>query len=379
MSREARDCSVWSVRIGIDGSDLAAERFEGPSVYAGELLPRLSQVLASRGHAVTTYLPGPPRGVELAGGARVIPGSPFWTQRVLARSLRRDRPDALFLPIQMLPLFRPKEMATVAVVHDLEFLKHPATYTLKNLVLLRMFTRHAVRQATRLIAVSQYTKQEVARVYGRPAAEITVVHHGVALPLVQERPEELRRRLGLPARYILFVGSFQPRKNIRGLLEAYEWLVAEDPSSPDLVLVGGGGWKEERVLARVQTSPVAGRTRILRRLTRTELAALLRFADMLVLPSLSEGFGMPVLEAMAAGTPVVTSNTSALPEVVGDAALLVDPRDPGEIAQAMRRLLGDLSLREQLVERGRVRVAAFSWVKAATETADVIEEALRAR
>lgn len=380
MSSGALDCSVWSVIVSIDGSDLAAERFEGPSVYAGELLPRLSHVLAGRGHAVTTYLPGPPRGVALAGEVRVIPGRPFWTQRVLARSLLRAKPDALFLPIQMLPLRRPKDMATVAVVHDLEFLRYPRTYTMKNLLLLHLFTRHAVRNATGLIAVSHYTKDEVVRVYGRPADRITVVHHGVALqPPPHARTQDLRRTFGLPDRFLLFVGSFQPRKNIAGLVKAYELLSAEVSAAPDLVLAGGGGWKEWSVRGRVSASRCVDRIHVLRKVSKEDLTALYRAAEVFILPSFSEGFGLTALEAMAAGTPVVCSNTSALPEVVGDAALLVPPRDPAAIARAIRRLLDDAPLRARLGERGAARAASFSWETAAAETADVIEHVLTAR
>lgn len=367
------------MRIALDGSDLAAARFEGPSVYAGELIPRLARTLRERGHLVRTYLPGPPHGIALAGDVRVLPGQPFWTQRVLARALRNEPPDVLFLPIQMVPLWRPKAMATVAVVHDLEFFRYPRTFTMKNLVLLYFFTRHAVRNATRLIAVSQYTKDELIRTYGRPAGEISVVHHGVTLPSPGETSDTLRKRFGLSARFLLFVGSFQPRKNIPRLLEAYERLAAEDEDAPDLVLVGGGGWKENRIVDRIRSSPRAARIHVLRRVSREELAGFYHEADVFVLPSLSEGFGMPILEAMMAGTPVVTSNTSSLPEVAGNAALLVDPHDVHAIAQAIRRMLRDRSFRDERVRRGRARAEAFSWENAATATADVIEEAAEAR
>ncbi len=363
------------MRIALDGSDLAGARFEGPSVYAGELIPRLTTTLVERGHVVRTYLPGQPQGIALTGDVRVIPRELFWTQRVLARALRHEPPDVLFLPIQMVPLRRPKTMATVAVVHDLEFFRYPRTFTMKNLVLLHLFTRHAARNATRLITVSQYTKDDVIRTYGRRASEITVVHHGVALPAAVGTGERLRKRFGLPARFLLFVGSFQPRKNIPRLLEAYEHLAADDAGAPGLVLVGGGGWKENHIVDRIRFSPRAARIHVLRRVSREELAGLYREAEVFIFPSLSEGFGMPVLEAMAAGTPVVTSNTSSLPEVAGDAALLVDPHDARAIARAIKDILRDRSLKDQLVRRGHARAEAFSWEKAAAATAGVIAQA----
>ncbi|TSC72430.1 MAG: group 1 glycosyl transferase [Parcubacteria group bacterium Gr01-1014_38] len=364
------------MRIALDGSDLAADRFEGPSVYAGELLPRLSRLLRDRGHEVTTYLPASPRGVTIVGEIRVVPGSPFWTQRFFAAALRRDRPDVLFMPIQMLPLIRPRTMKTVAVVHDLEFIHYPATYTLANRALLLFFTRHAVRNATQLIAVSQYTKDDVVSTYGRSPTDITVVHHGVAQEQFQnaEEREGIRERYQLPERYVLFVGALQPRKNIVGLITAFEELKRSEPAV-HLVFAGGGEWKETQILARIETSSVRNSIHLLRRVPRDDLAALYSMAAAFVLPSFSEGFGMPVLEAMAAGTPVITSNTSSLPEVVGNAAVLVDPSDPSAMASAILRILRDSSLRQDMVAKGHVRASHFTWDRAAEQTAEVIEKA----
>lgn len=371
------------MQIALDGSDLAAERFEGPSVYAGELLPRLSHLLREQGHEVITYAPGPLRGVRVDGEVRVIPGAPYWTQRILARALLRDRPDVLFLPIQMLPVFRPRRMATVAVVHDLEFLRYPETYTVTNQLLLRMFTRAAVRSATRLIAVSQYAKDDIVRVYGRAAEDITVVHHGVDRVLFSNRvdPEDdaVRRRYAIPERMILFVGSLQPRKNLRGLLESFERLSGMGCVADRLVIVSGGAWKEAPIQQRISRSPRRADIQVIRRVARADLPAFYRAARVFVLPSFSEGFGMPVLEAMASGVPVVTSNTSALPEVAGDAAVLVDPRDPAAIAEAIGRVLRDEALRGSLVEKVIERARHFTWDQAAAQTAGVLEQAGKRR
>lgn len=380
------------MRIALDGSDLATERVEGPSVYAGELLPRLSRVLVERGHTVVTYAPAALRHVTVAGEARVIPGAPYWTQRVLPRALFRDRSEVLFLPIQMLPLVRPRQMRTVAVVHDLEFLKYPDTYTWTNRLLLQFFTRHAVHAATQLIAISQYTKDDVIRTYGRAADDISVVHHGVdhwrfTAEENMQRPKEQNDGTGalgtLPDHFILFVGALQPRKNITGLLTAYEKLLTMPQTNnsrgwvPDLVLVSGGGWKEQPLLARIRLSPARGRIHVMRRLTQDELAVCYRRAAVFVLPSFSEGFGMPVLEAMASGVPVITSNTSSLPEVAGGAAQLVDPHNPAAIAAGIARVLQDHALRENFVRKGIERARQFSWDRTATLTADVLEKAAR--
>ena len=348
-------------------------------MYAGELLPRLVSLLESRGHHVTTYLPGTPRGVTVAGETRVILGSPFWTQRFFPAALRRDKPDVLFMPIQMLPLFRAQTIKTVAVVHDLEFLHYPETYTPANRLLLQFFTRHAVRNATQLIAVSQYTKDDVVRTYGRDPKDIAVVHHGVNADQFSQkatgsRQQAVGKRCGLPERFMLFVGALQPRKNIVGLVTAFEEVKRSEPDT-HLVIVGGGEWKTGQILARIESSSVRDSMHLLRRVPHDDLAALYTMAAALVLPSFSEGFGMPVLEAMAAGTPVITSSTSSLPEVAGDAALLVDPTDSSAIANALLRVLRDASLRQDLIAKGRERASRFTWDRAAEQTAAVIEKA----
>lgn len=352
-------------------------------MYAGELLPRLSRLLSERGHQVVTYAPGPLRGAVVRGEVRVVPGAPYWTQRVLPRALFRDRPDLLFLPIQMLPLRRPRGMRTVCVVHDLEFLSYPETYTLQNRFLLRFFTRHAVRNATGLIAVSQYTKEDVVRTYGRRAEDITVVHHGVdhasfqpPASSLRSTDEDVRRRCRIPGRYVLYVGSLQPRKNVAGLVTAFEQLSTfHFPFSLHLVLVAGGAWKEEPILQRIARSPARGRMQLARHVPQADLPAIYRGAEVFVLPSFSEGFGMPVLEAMACGTPVVCSSTSSLPEVAGAAALFADPKDPRAIAAAIARVLGDDRLRADLRARGLARARQFSWDHCADQTAALLASA----
>lgn len=367
------------MRIAIDGSDLAAERVEGPSVYAGALLPLLTRILADRGHTVSTYTPGPLAGVSVTGELRVIPGASFWTQRVLAAALRRDPPEVLFLPIQALPLLRPRRTATVAVVHDLEFLKYPETYTRFNLALLRFFTRDAALHARKLIAVSQYTKNDVVRVYGRRSEDVSVVHHGVDTNMFREETSstqwfDVRTAYRLPDEpYILFVGTLQPRKNIGGLVRAFEDLSKHH--SERLVLVSGGEWKSSTILRRIERSRGRARIHVLRRVPPTHLAALYRHAQALVLPSFSEGFGLPVLEAMAAGVPVVASNTTAIPEIGGDAVRYVNPHDPNDLTRGIEEVLQDEGLRRRLIVRGSERSKEFTWEHAAARTAEVIETA----
>lgn len=376
------------MHVAVDASDLTSEKLDGTTVYARELLPRLLRVLAEHGHRVTVFLPRPPL-PELSLPADVeqtiIPGRRFWTQTVLSRALFAVRPDVLFLPIQTVPLYRPAGVRVVATVHDLDFFDFPRMYTWKNRLLLRWFTRVVARNAHRLIAVSQTTKDAILGRYTRSSEDITVVHHGYdsslfRLPASEDQRagavRDLRGRYDLPERYILFVGALQPRKNISGLVTAYEKLVREGREE-QLVLVSGHGWQEGPLLETLEASSVRDRIHLIRGLPRTDLPGMYWGASAFVLPSFAEGFGMPVLEAMACGTPVVVSRGTALEEVAGGAAELVDPTDPTAVAAGIGRVLTDATYREQLRTRGTEHARQFSWDRCAKETAAVIEQSGR--
>lgn len=374
------------MHVALDGSDLATEKWDGTTVYARELLPRLAGELAEHGHDVTVYasrsltmgFPAVP-GVHLS----VIPGKRFWTQIALSRALFRSLPDLLFLPIQTVPLYRPRALKVIATVHDLDFLGYPETYTWKNRFLLRWFTRVVARNATHLIAISETTAQAVARRYGRASGDITVVYHGVdrshfyATPpaMKDDQCRRVQERYGIPGRSLLFVGALQPRKNIDGLIAAFE-LLRSQGRDEHLVIVSSHGWKRGLALNRLERSPYRAAIHVLRHVPRGDLPALYWNAAVFVLPSFSEGFGLPVLEAMACGTPVVTSNTPALVEVAGGAAITFDPHDPIRIADAIRTLLTDPKLRVLSIERGLRRAAQFSWEQSARDTAAVVETVL---
>lgn len=268
----------------------------------------------------------------------------------------------------------------IVTVHDLTCLHFPQFHPWTRRALFRLGIRRAARLADAIIVPSSATKSDLAARF--PAAEpkirvIAEAHGEQFLPLSPTATMGVIGRYGLPYRdYLLFVGNIEPRKNLLAVVEAYNRLRRRTRSAPCLAIAGGEGWKNRPIHHAAAASPFAGDIRFLGRVTDGELPALMNGALALVYPSLYEGFGLPPLEAMACGTPVITSNRSSLPEVVGDAALLVDPGDTAELADAMARIVDEEPLREDLRERGLKQAQGFSWHETARMTVQVYESVL---
>ena len=263
-----------------------------------------------------------------------------------------------------------RRVPTVLTVHDLIFRHLPEHHKVLNRLYLNATMPLYCRRAGHIIAISECTKRDLVVAYGIPAEKVTVIYEAASLrfrPQSADAIASARVRLGLPERYVLFVGTIEPRKNLTRLLHAYE-TVALEGSSDALVIVGRAGWLYGDFFAALETSPIRDRVILPGFVPDEDLPAVYGGAQALVLPSLYEGFGLPVLEAMACGTPVVCSSTSALGEVSGDAALHVDPGETFSIVAALRTLLGDDGLQEDLRLRGRHRAAEFSWTGVAAQT-----------
>lgn len=259
----------------------------------------------------------------------------------------------------------------VVTVHDLAFLRLPHTVQQETLDNLRARLPETLAKAAAIIAVSQATARDLEELLGVSPHRVHVIHEGVDPSFLDEPGEPPRE---LPARYLLFVSTLEPRKNLLGLFRGFAQAVqAGYPGH--LVLVGRWGWRTEEAQAELAASPVRERILHLDYLPRRALTAVLRRAEALLMPSWLEGFGLPVVEAMACGVPVITSNVSSLPEVVGDAGILVDPGNPEAIASAILRLSADPQLAAQLGEKGRARAALFRWEEAARATAGVLYRA----
>jgi glycosyltransferase involved in cell wall biosynthesis len=261
----------------------------------------------------------------------------------------------------------------VVTVHDLGYLYFAQAHTPRQRLELHLSTAWSARVATRVIAISAATRDDLLRHYRVPPERVRVVHHGVEARFRPTPDPVALARYGLPARYFLYLGTLQPRKNLERLLEAYAHLPGEAPA---LVLAGARGWYYESIAAAIAALGLEECVYLPGYVADADVPALLTAATALVYPSLYEGFGLPALEAMACGTAVIAARTSSLPEVVGEAGLLVDPLSVEEIAAAMQRLLQDEALRAELGRQGQERAALFTWERCARETLAVLEEAL---
>lgn len=362
--------------IGIDASRIAVAERTGTERYSYELIAALARIDRRRRYTLyTNGLPAalPPLGPNFA--LRSLPLRRLWTHARLGPELARRPPDVLLVPSHVVPLLHPAE--SVVTIHDLGYLAFPEAHTARRRIELHLTTRWSLRAARRVIAISQATKDDLVRHYGADPARIRVVHHGLSAgfrPAEPERIAEAQARYGIDQPYLLYVGTIQPRKNLARLIEGFAAAGAGVGPRTLLVIAGRRGWLSAPIERRAAELGVEDRVRFVGYVPDDDLPALLSGALAFVFPSLYEGFGMPVLEAMACGAPVLASRSSALPEVAGDAALLVDPLDPAAIAAGLARLASDADLRADLRARGLARAAAFTWERCAAETLGVLLE-----
>jgi glycosyltransferase involved in cell wall biosynthesis len=278
------------------------------------------------------------------------------------------------------PRFRMRPKRLVVTIYDLSFITHPDLHLPANVAHCLAGTRLAIEHADAIIAISEHTRRDLIERLAAPAERITVtpLAHDASFVRVADprRLAAVRKRYRLPEHFILFLGALEPRKNLPRLIEAYATLPAELRRDVKLVVAGMSGWLNDSVHGRVGELGLEKSVHFAGYVHADDLSAVYSLATTLAYPSLYEGFGLPVLEAMACGTPVLTSNVSSLPEVAGDAATLVDPLDVSSIASGLHGMLESPSLRAELAGRGRARAASFSWDRCARQTLEVYRRAM---
>lgn len=359
--------------IGIEAERANNRVKTGVEHYAKQLILHLSEIDTTNQYIL--YLQTEPEDWFLTlpknFRVKVIPFPIFWTQIRISWEMIWHPPDVLFVPASTLPLIHPKSVYTE---HDVAWIYYPEIFTFYMRWFHRIFSWLARTASKKIIAISSATKKDLVEHYKVDANKIVVVPHGY-----QETnrdfstlSQEINSRL--PEKYILFLSTIQPRKNLIGLIKAFRVLKNEHPELPHkLVVVGKAGWKYEETLQVIEQNKDI--VVYLGHVGDEERWPIFHRADLFIHPSFYEGFGMWILEAFECDVPVAVSNVSSLPEVGGDAAIYFDPHSTGEITQAMWKVLNDKSLAENMVLRGKERLKDFSWEKCARETLAVLEEA----
>lgn len=322
-----------------------------------EIVPGIELTLIGDSPAAPAGIEGEYIGIRSSGlawhfkCATLLKNNPQWKAYVSVRS-------------PLVPIMAPDR--SVYFVNDLISFRHPEHFTLKTRVMSRLFVKLALNRVSRIVAISHSTAWDIERISPGAGQRTTVVHLA-ADPVFNPGPTDLEalRRLGMPDKYILTVGTIEPRKNHLSLIRAYEDLPGKLKAEHGLVIVGKRGWKCGRIMHAIKRMEAGGNLRYLEYIGDADLAQVYRGASLFVYPSLYEGFGLPVLEAMSCGVPVITANASSLPEVGGDAAFYVDPENSSQLAQAMERILSDQKLAREMSAKGLEQSRKFSWEKAA--------------
>jgi glycosyltransferase involved in cell wall biosynthesis len=365
--------------IGLDASRAARAHRTGTETYSLELLLALARLTdtSTRLRLYTPHLPQHPDWpAPDQAETRVIPFPRLWTHGRLSIELHRSPPDVLFVPAHVLPLFCP--IPAVVTIHDLGYHHYPQSHRRLDRWYLRWSTHRHTKVATHLLADSYATRQDLIQIYGADPERISVVYLGRDETLGRieqtDRISGVKQKYNIRGDYLLYLGTLHPRKNLVRLVDAFQSVAAQHPTI-QLVIAGQKGWLYNDIFQRVHTLGLADRVVFPGFIENDDKAALLSGALVYAFPSLFEGFGLPVLEAMACGTPVLTSNVSSLPEVAGDAALLVNPLDTTEIAAGLHRLVTDTPLRRQLAARGYTQTKKYSWDNAARQVLEILRRA----
>lgn len=361
--------------IGINASSALKENPTGVEEYVFHFVKHLAVIPESRAHRFVLYLNSGLRSERLKY-FETLPENfeikflsfPFlWTQIRLAWELKSAKLNALFIPVHILPFIHPRN--SVVALHGLEYEYFPELYPAWHLAYLRWSTRYALKNASKIIAVSENTKKDLVKIYGGDPDKITVIHHGIEYdPNVKFQALNTKKE-----NYILYIGRIELKKNVLGMIESYnKFRGINSERRTKLVLAGGRGFGLEKIKKAISESKYKNDIILKGYVSEEEKNKLLKNSAIFLFPSFYEGFGLPVLEAQAAGVPVVISNNSCLPEIAGAGAMLVDPNNSFEIAGALEKILSSEELRQDLIIAGFKNIERFSWDKCARETLKVL-------
>lgn len=366
--------------IGIDGNEANVQQQVGVSVYTTNLL-RIFKTKADANLRFRVYLKNPPNDILPSETAHftyhVIPGPVAWSQVFFPLYLSVTRNcDVLFAPAHYAPRFCP--MPAVVTIHDLSYFYYPDEFLKKDLYKLKNWTQYSLEKAKKIICVSKTTRKDVVHWYNPPEHKLETIYNGYEKTKTKKYPQSVANSTDLfqkhrikKKNYILYVGTLQPRKNVSTLIEAFRIIQNKHPTVT-LVLAGKKGWLYDTIFSDVRRHGLTESVIFPGYVSDNDLIQLYRHALCYVLPSLYEGFGIPVLEAMAYGCPVIASQRSSLPEVGGNASLYFDPESPQELAEKISLFINDPGLRKEYQKKGKTHVTRFSWDTCAKQTLEVL-------
>jgi len=367
------------MRIAFDGTTLTPGR-TGVGYYTEHLLQHLAREVANTGDEIVVVSNKPidtqsplPAHVRVHEGHR-FPVRIGWMQMRAASALDALKPDVAHFTNGMIPIGSP--VATVVTVHDMSLRLYPQCHPIRRLLLNRPLMHVAITKASAIVTVSHSARRDLLRFHRVPPDRVSVVHEAaspVFRPITDRaRLDAIKARYGLPARFILYVGTIEPRKNLARLMTAFA--EARKAGIPHrLVCVGPYGWSSRDLSGHIDRLGIGHAVHFTGYVPFEDLPAIYNLADFFVFPSLYEGFGLPVVEAMASGLPVLTSNSSSLGEIAGDAAETIDPTDTDAITDAMRRLATNAELRRARSAHGLERSKSFSWTQTARDMLGVYQ------
>lgn len=366
--------------IGIDGNEANVENKVGIGQFAFELL----RVFAENGHKYgfefQIYLKDDPCShmpFETKNWRYIKIGpKKFWTQLGLPVYLytHNPKPDVIFSPTHYAPRFSP--VPSVVSVMDMSFIHYPEMFKSKDLYQLKNWTEYSVNRASKVITISQASKDDIIKEYKIDRDSVQVIYPGVNYERFNQAStmEEVKKKYNIPDKYILFVGTLQPRKNIVRLIQAFKKVIQNEKFQDlKLVVIGKKGWHYDEILSAPRENEVDNKVMFLDFVPDEDMPPLYRSAEVFVLPSLYEGFGLPILEAMKYGCPVITSNVSSMPEVGGDAAVYCDPESVEDIKEKILMVLSSPKLQKSLREKGKIQIKKFDWEKSADKVLSVLE------
>lgn len=364
--------------IGIDANEANVEKRVGISEYAFQILTTLYKFRQENKieHTFIIYLKSEPLTIlpnETQWWVyKIVKPAKLWTQIGLPFHLYTTvkKPDVFLTLTHYAPRISP--IPTIISVMDLSFLHFPQTFKKNDLYQLTKWTEYSVRKAKKVITISQSSKDDIIKYYKIPSEKVAVVHLGLKALSMEKEQSDLKK-FGIIKPFILFVGTLQPRKNISRLIEAFSKLPPEIRNNHQLVIVGKKGWLFDEILSAPEKFSVERSVLFLDYVSDQDLPEFYKKAEVFVLPSLYEGFGLPVLEAMRYGCPVITSNVSSLPEAGGDAAVYCDPEDVNSIKDVIKNVLTEDNLRKKMIEKGNVHYKKFTWEKASREVLSAVE------